>query len=87
MASSVWHTAVLYVYLTFKNLLNCNYCRLCVSVCRRGAVTLPELSPDRKRPLRLSLSGERRVREGGGRKGGRGEGGGRGRDGGRGEGK
>ena len=45
-----------------------------VFVYRRGAVTLSELSPDRKRPLRLSFSGERRVREGGGRKGGRGEG-------------
>ena len=31
MASSVWHTD-LYVYLTFKNLLNHDYCCLCISV-------------------------------------------------------
>ena len=37
MASSVWHTD-LYVYPTFKNLLNRDYC---ISVCRRGAVTMP----------------------------------------------
>ena len=46
MASSVWHTD-LYVYPTFKNLLNCDYCRLCISVCRRGVVTMPGLSSDR----------------------------------------
>ena len=40
MASSVWHTDF-YVYPTFKNLLNRDYCRLCISVCRRGAVTMP----------------------------------------------
>jgi len=42
MASSVWH-ADLFVYPTFKNLLNCDYCRHCNSVCRRGAVTMPGL--------------------------------------------
>ena len=31
MASSVRHT-VLYVYPMFKNLLNCDYCRLCACV-------------------------------------------------------
>ena len=46
MASSVWHTD-LYVYPTFKNLLNRDYCRLCISVCRRGAVTMPGFSLDR----------------------------------------
>ena len=40
MASSVWHTD-LYVYPTFTNLLNCDYCHLCISVCRQGAVTMP----------------------------------------------
>ena len=44
MASSVWHTD-LYVYPTFKNLLNRDYC---ISFCRRGAVAImPGLSPDR----------------------------------------
>ena len=47
MASSVWHTD-LHVYPTFKNLLNRDYCRVCIGVCRRGAVTMPGLSrPDR----------------------------------------
>ena len=36
-----------YVYPTFKNLLNRDYCRLCISVFKRGAVTMPGLSPDR----------------------------------------
>ena len=35
------------VYLTCKNLLNRDYCRLCNGVWRRGAVTMPWLSPDR----------------------------------------
>ena len=35
------------VYPTFPNLLNRDYCHLCISVCRRGAVTMPGLSPDR----------------------------------------
>jgi len=46
MGSSVWHTD-LYVYPTFKNVLNCDYCHLCFSVCRRGAVTMPRLSQNR----------------------------------------
>ena len=36
MASSVWHTD-LYVYPTFKNLLNRDHC---ISVCRRGTVAM-----------------------------------------------
>ena len=44
---SVWYYTDPYVYPTFKNLLNRDYCRLCTSVCRRGAVTMPGLSPDR----------------------------------------
>ena len=43
----ILHVHDLYVYLTFKNLLNRNSYCLCISVCRRGVVTMPGLSPDR----------------------------------------
>jgi len=32
MASSMWHTDLYAVYPTLKNILNRDYCRLCISV-------------------------------------------------------